>query len=437
MVLGKSKKIILLTVFLVLTLCLSQNIHALGVAPSREIIDYKQGVQTINARIINNDRADMRLAVYAQGDLAEYAKISDPQIVVSKDEPEKQFSYQLDLPKDLKPGTHDLKIIVVQLPETFADSDENILVTDEKAVLFENKDKESMISATTAVIHQLQVRVPYPESFLEGRFYISEGKVGDLLTFTVPVVNRGTNPVDAYAEIVIKGPTNEEIASFKTDAQTITGGEESKLVAEWTAEVNQGVYLAEAIIHYGDEYFTLRKEMNVGNVFVSIEDVKVDGFKLGGIAKFDVDIKNKWNQEIKDVYGELKVLDKEGQGIANVKTLSTDLEGYQEGQLNAYWDTAGINVGSYDVNVILHYAGKTTEKLFQTVVGIDKITVGQIGTGKVSGGEDSGTNLTLILILLVAVLIIVNLAWFVFLRKRFKKPPNNQENPPENGFTQE
>ncbi len=411
---------------LVLTIIISANVLALGVAPSRETIDYKQGKQTINARIINNDRADMRLAIYSQGEFAEYVKIDQPIITVSKDQAEKPFTYQIDLPQGLKPGTQTLKIIVVQLPDTFAQSDENLVVTDEKAILFENKDKESMIGATTAVIHQLQIRVPYPNSFLEGRFYISEGKVGDVLTFTVPVVNRGTNPTDAYADIVIKGPTNEEIASFKTDLQAIQGGQESKLVAEWKADINQGVYLAEAIVHYGGEFFTLRKEMNVGNVFVSIDDISVDGFKLGGIAKFDVRIKNQWNEEIKDVYGEVKVLDQDGKGIASVKTLSTDLPALQEDTINAYWDTTSIDVGRYDVNVILYYAGKTTEKLFQTVVGIDKITVGQIGTGKVAGGEESGTNLTLILILLVTALIIVNISWFVFLRKKFKKPPLQQ-----------
>lgn len=411
--------IVLLVLVLLSSFCL-----AIGVAPSREVIDYKEGKQTLTARIINNDRIDMRIAAYPKGELANYTKIPNELIIVKASEGEKSFEYEINLPKGLSPGTREVKIILVQLPETFATSNDNLLVTGEKAVLFENKDSESVISATSAVIHQLHIRVPYPESFVEGRLYVSEGKVGDLLEFAVPVINRGMEKTNIYAEIIIKGPTNEEIASFKTENQELGGGKESKLVGVWKADINQGLYLAEAIVHYGNEHFTLRKQFSVGNVFISIDGMRVEGFKLGGIAKFDVSVKNKWNEEIKDVYGELKVLDGEGRSLANVKTLSENVPGYGESVITGYWDTTGVSIGRYDVNVMLHYAGKTTERLFQTVVGIDKITVGQIGTGKVAGSEEGGASLILILIIVVVLLVIANISWFIFLRKRFKKPPS-------------
>lgn len=424
---GTSKTLMLAGTLLLLMVLSVSSVAALGVAPSREIIDFASGKQTLEARIINNDRQDMRIAIYPQGELADYVTIPDDVIKITSEEGETTFRYELDLPEQLKPGTRSLGIVLVHLPETFARGEDNLLVTDETSILFENKDKESMISATTAVIHQLQVRVPYPNSFVEGKLHVSEGRVGDTLTFTVPVINRGSEPTEAYAEIIIKGPTNQEIDAFTTETRTLEPGKEAKLVADWKAEADQGVYLAEAIVHYGDEYFTLRKEFHVGNLFVAIDDLTVQGFKLGGIAKFDVMLKNRWNEHIKDVYGELKVLDEQGQGMANVKTLSTDLPAHGQGEISGYWDTTGVDVGRYDVNVVLHYAGKTTEKLFQTVVGIDKITVGQIGAGKVTGGEEGGGSTMSLLIILVAVLIVVNVGWFVFFRKRMKKPP---ERPP-------
>ena len=117
-----------------------------------------------------------------------------------------------------------------------------------------------MISATTAVIQQLRVDVPYPDSFLEGRIFVSEGKVGDKFTITIPVVNRGSTSVDTYADINILGPANEEIASFETQTLTVDGLKEVKLVGEWVADVNQGTYIVEAIIHYDDKYFKLSKD---------------------------------------------------------------------------------------------------------------------------------------------------------------------------------
>jgi hypothetical protein len=414
---------IMMIILLVTVLVISPNIHALGVAPSRDIIDFKLGKQTLTARIINSEKIDMRLALYAKGELANYTTISDSQIVVKADEAEKTFTYTLDLPATLTPGTRELGIVIVQLPDTFVESDNNLVTKDGTSVLFNKKEKNSMVSATSAVSHQLLVRVPYPDSYLEGSMYISEGKVGDTLTFTMPVVNRGSKSVEVYADITIKGPTNEEIATFKTDKTSLEGSKETSLIGTWKADVNQGLYYAEAVIHYGDKYIVVRKEFMIGNLFISVEDLSVQGFKLGGIAKFDVNLKNKWNQDIKDVYGELNVLDQEGKGLATVKTLSTDLPGYGDGTINGYWDTTGVEVGKYDVNVVLHYAGKTTEKLFQTVVGIDKITVGQPGTGQVTGAKGTSSGIIPILVVVVAVLIVVNMGWFLFLRKKFQKPP--------------
>jgi hypothetical protein len=415
----------MLMIVLVVLLFIVPNIYALGVAPSRDIIDFRPGKQTLTARIINNDRTEMRLALFPKGELANYSTINDEQIIVKADEAEKTFTYSIDLPATLTPGTRELDIVIVQLPDSYVQTNDNLVTTDDKSVLFGSKDKNSMVSATTAVMQQLMVRVPYPDSYLEGSIYVSEGKVGDTLTFTVPVVNRGSKPAEVYADVSIKGPANEEIGTFKTDKILLNGSKEVKLIGKWKADVNQGLYYAEATVHYGDKYFVLRKEFTIGNLFVSIEGLSVQGFKLGGIAKFDVNLKNKWNEEIKDVYGELNVLDQDGKGLANVKTLSTDLSGNGADTINGYWDTSGVNVGRYDVNVVLHYAGKTTEKLFQTVVGIDKITVAQSGAGQVTAAKDTSTSIVPILVVVVAVLIVVNLGWFLFLRKRVQKPPQS------------
>ncbi|RJQ17202.1 hypothetical protein C4573_04075 [Candidatus Woesearchaeota archaeon] len=416
------KKKWMMAIFIVVAMAVMiDQVAALGVAPSRDLIDFSPGQKTLTARIINNDHKDMRIALYPKGDLEQYVQIDNPIITVKADESEKSFTYTINLPDKLEPGTQKVGIILVELPETFVESDDNLLVSDENAILFANKKKDALISATTAVIYQLGVRVPYPDTYIESGLYVTEGKIGDLFTFTIPLVNRGEKATSVYADIVIKGPTNEEIARFKTETITLEGLKEGKLQYSWKADVNQGSYIAEAVVHYNGKVIELNKKFGVGNLFIEIQDLKVDSFKLGGIAKFDVYLKNQWNEPIKDVYGELKVLDKDGNSINSFKTLSTDIPSYGDATINGYWDTTGVDVGSYDVRVILNYAGKTSEKLFQTVVGIDKIQVGST-TGKVTGDKGGGSNISL-LIILIAVLIAINIGWFVFFRKRMKKPP--------------
>lgn len=422
---AKTRIMISIVLAIFIALLFSTSVLALGVAPSREIIDYEQGEHTYTFRIINNENTDMKLAIYPKGELAEYTTLETNLVKLKSSEGEKSVSYTVNLPDGLNPGVRELGIVVLQLPETFAEQEDSVLVVDGQAMILDSKEQESMISATTAVVHQLQVRVPYPDSHVEGRLHVSQGKIGETFTFTISLANRGTQPAEVYADITIKGPTNEEIDTIKTEKITVKAGEGENLVSAWKADVNQGVYFAEAIVHYGDQYFVIRKEFFVGNQFVSIEDLKVEGFRLGGIAKFDVYVKNKWNQEIQDVYGELTVLDKEGNDLSTIKTLSTDLPGYGDDTLNAYWDTSAVEVGSYDVNVVLHYAGKTTEKLFNTIVSLDKITIGQLSAGKVAGGEEGNGSLVTILIAVVVLLILINIGWFMFFRKKMKKPPSN------------
>jgi hypothetical protein len=397
-------KIAIATLILLL---LSQSINALGIAPSRKVVDYSTELQSYTARIINNDNKDMKVMLYPQGELADYVKLSQNTFTIKASESEKEFSYTLQLPAGLEPGTKNLSIIIIEVP-----LDLNV-----------PENSQTTIISTVSVAHQLRINVPYPGLFAEGILYSSEGNTGDTITFTTNVINKGSeNIVSVTGEVVIKGPTNEEIARIPSSKlDSIAAKNSGKIAANWKADVNPGLYYAEFIVNYAERQFVLRKSFMVGNYDVEIRSLKVNNFRLGTIAKFDVELLSRWNQPISNVYAELQVVDDKGSILSTFKTNPIDLTQLTTSIITGYWDTADATIGNYDVRVVAHYGDKSSERLFRTVVGIDSIQVqGMEGIANVVAASGQGNSLSLVYILVI-VSILFNIGLFIYFKFMRKK----------------
>jgi len=406
----------------VLFMLVLPSVTALGIAPSREVIDYTTNTRELPVTIINSNHEEMRVAIYAQGEYADYVTIDDESIYIAAEELEKTVKYSVKLPNDMKPGATEIDIVVLQLPTTFLESDQNTIITDEQAIVFKNKNDKNMIGATTAIIHRLIVNVPYPGKYLEGSFFINSGDVDEPVTFTIGAFNRGTEDVTAQARVRILGPTNEEIASLDSEPLAMNSKEEKKFTLQWTAITNPGVYSAEAIINYDDKQVKITKTFTIGRNQVNIKDIDVQDFQLGQIAKMDISVENEWNQQAENVYALVKVMDSSGSLLSEFSTSAISINPQSLAVLNGYWETQGLSVGTYTLNVVLHYSGKQAERFFETVVGIDSVNIkdfSKIGGRVVEGGAESSKYSLLVII--VIILVIINIGWFVYLRKR-KQP---------------
>jgi hypothetical protein len=159
----------------------------------------------------------------------------------------------------------------------------------------------------------------------------------------------------------------------------------------------------------------------VGDFSLEIKDIKVNNFKLGAIAKFDVNLLSRWNEPIQNVFGEMQIIDQKGSVLTTFKTMPVDAESLSTTTITGYWDTQDVVVGDYDVKVVVYYNDKTSEKIFRTVVGIDSITVDDMSTiGKVieSPGQGGSIPLLWIFVIISIILNIGLLVYFKFLRKK-------------------
>jgi len=397
-----------LGIFLCIAILLAASITALGIAPSRDMMNYDSQAHTMTVRIINNDHKDMKVLLYAQGELASYTTLPITSIDVRSTDEEKSFTYTIQLPAGLEPGIKDLDIVALEVP----------------ADMKVPESSQTQILSTITVIYQLKVNIPYPGTYADGVLYISEGNANETTTFNANIVNRGTQAIDKVeGELVIKGPTNEEIKRIKATSLTNLASQTSqKMQVDWLSDVNPGVYYAEYIVSYGSKQFVLRKTFMVGDYSIEIRNIAVQDFKIGAVAKFNMEVVNKWNQPVDNVYAELQIMDDKGNTVSNTKTITTTVSPLTTSVIYAYWDTQGITVGNYDVHTILHYGDKTTERIYKALVGIDSITVNNAEgtTGNVIGANTKG-NSTSVLTILVIILVVVNVGWLVYFKFLKKK----------------
>lgn len=401
----KRKNIIGKGILILLILILfSSSVFSIGITPGRTTINFESGLEkTIPFSVINNEKKNMDVILWVEGDLAEYVTLEETLISFSSNEDAKELSYRVELPNEIEiPGEHSAEIIAREMP----------------------KEKDSSgyyVGATAAVATQLLVRVPYPGKYAEIKLNVVGGDGDNPVNFYIEVLNFGEEDIsNAQAVIEVKGPTNEVIATIETDAKSILSKKRDELVGTWIPDVNPGVYHAVAILDYDGKKARAEKNFNVGDLRIDILSIETDRFRLGEIAKFDILVESKWNEQINGVYAQTLIKDDENI-VADFKSASVNVPAFEQTGMTAYWDTEGVKEGEYDGSIILHYEGKTTEKKLEASIGLNSFRANLIGGRAINVGGGDGFKISNLLILLVVVLIIINMAWFMYFNKKIMK----------------
>jgi hypothetical protein len=264
---------------------------------------------------------------------------------------------------------------------------------------------------------------PYPGKYVIARLKIAETGKSDSINFIVPVQNFGTLDISKVRAIIdIYGPTNEKITSIETSEVNLPVGSTIDLTADWAGVINFGKYSARlTVIYDGETTSVIEKVFSIGGASVGVLGIQVnDDFSLGEIAKFNILVESNWPESLNEVYTEMVVYDLDGKEITRFKSSTESIDSMGKEELIAYWDTAGVEKGEYRTNLIVHYDELTVSQDLRTEVSSNSIDFYLID---ISGDvEKSGFKFstTVILISVVAILIIGNIAWFVYFRKKKK-----------------
>jgi len=373
------------------------NIYGLGLAPARGTFNFDKGLVQESAFRIITDEYPIKVVLTREGELGQYLELEKEVMILENSET--WIKYKLNMPETMPPGERAGGILVMQVPKDTL--------------------QENVVLAAPAIVHQVRVNVPYPGKYVVSKMYMTNMKLGEPVIFTIAAANYGKEKISKLkATIVIKGPTNEEVAVLHSDEYSINPGEEQKIITTWETE-NAGSYFAEATIEYDEKIMQLSERFDVGNLEIEIERIEVNNFKIGQIAKLDVYLRNKWNKPVK-VEGKAEIF-KDNSLVSTFNAIPVDILQGSSAVMNAYWNTEGIQPGEYDISVKATYEGKTSEKSFTSIVSLQDIKFNDFVSGKVIAKK--GSQNTTLLIIAVFVLIIVNVLLFIYINKRLKSAP--------------
>ncbi len=398
-----NKKILII---LLMMIAFVPNVLALGITPGRTTIAFEPSLEkTVSFSVVNSDKKDIDLVVFAEGELAKYISLSDVSLSLSASEESKTLSYTLSLPAELKPGLNTGEVVVLQLPEKAQGSD-------------------TFIGSTVGVKTQVYVHVPFPGKYAEAELNVIGPDNNGKVIFAMPVTSRGElDLVRVGATIDIFSSLNEKIQTITTNEVSLKSQERKEIIAEWNAsDVQPGPYRIVVTLVYDESTLTLEKEFNVGKKILSLEGIEVNDFSLGEIAKFEILVENKWSESIENAYVQMLVYNTEGKVMADFKSQTYNVPALEKTLMVAFWDTEGVKKGTYDSSVFLRYGDSSEQKDLKLEINENEIKI--IGAGYIiSKGitKEGGLSrsLTITLITVIALLVIINLSWFIFLRKRF------------------
>ena len=397
------KNKILLNGILIMLLILP-NILGLGITPGRTTINYEKGLeQEIDFSVLNSDHKNMEILLTVRGELNDSITLYDSLVNFMPSEESKNFKYKIEMPNNiaLEPGLHKAEIVALQIPKKGSDG--------------------TYVGATIAVISQVYVYVACPGKCIETDLNVLDAEENSTATFIVPIINRGKLDIgSARAIIDIYNLDYEKKGSLETDTLSVPSGSRTELSGKWGVNLNSGNYIAKISVFYDGETKTFEKQFSIGKNILSIESILVNNFQLGEIAKLQILVENRWNQELRDVFANLLVFNKDNQVMADIKSASDKVPALSKKELIAYWDTVGVSEGEYDGKLAVYYNDKSSDKNLILKVSEDSLDVFGIGYAiRPKGGK--GIDITMILMVLVIILLIANLSWFIFFRRALKK----------------
>jgi len=399
----KINVMILLIIFTLIFI--SSNVLAIGIAPGSKTIQFQPNLeQEIGFSIINNEHKHLKVFLFVRGELKQNIILPKEAVELTPEQESVRLSYKVKLPEKIgKPGIHAAEIIALEVPE--------------------EAEGEVVVGATAAVISILNVEVPFPGKYAEATVDILGNSLDEPTTFITKVFNRGEQDiVSAKATIEIFGPTNNKITTLTTQEKSIKVRQKTELVTSWVAEdISPGPHFAVITLNYDGKEQKIAKTFDIGSLQVGIEKIEVKNFKMGDVAKFDITVENKWNQKIIDVFTQILINDEEGNLMADIKSSSENLEPLDKTELNAFWDTEGVEEGTYDTKATLYYEDQETEFLFESHIASDSLTVTPIGITGLVVADTGGVRRGSILSILVVILAIINIVWLIHFKKRNKK----------------
>lgn len=343
------KKFVYLSFVIILILISFEGVSAIGITPSRIIINFEPNLQVTKYACVIYKSTGV-INVSARAGLAKYISLDKNQLVFNGSKTQQCVKYTLSLPSTLTPGKNAARITA---SETAASGGRGAL------------------GSIAAVGQQIWVIVPYPGKYLTATLKAHDAEAGEPVEFTITLNSKGNETISkVIGSIEIINQNNVSLGFLPTTEITnFKPTTTATLNAVWSPSAKDvGTYRAIATINYDGKTAEAETTFRIGELTLRLINVTSPPIKEGEIGKIDILVESVWISTISDVYAEIKASGKTAESSQVV------VNPWSRKTIFVYFPTEGLEAGKYPATATVYYADKTADKEFTITVFEDKTT---------------------------------------------------------------
>jgi hypothetical protein len=379
-----------LCIFLVISLVfcvLCPQGFAIGMAGGQQFVTLKKGLQVeYNYPIMGAQH--MSASIYGTlPNLSKYATLVDPDPRGG----DRTLTVKLNFMDELPPGKYKVYIRAT-----------------------EEVDTVGTIVARTAIEAVINVLVLFPGKFVDWTTSAKDINVNESTYLEVFVRSLGTEKINELkAKFDVYDEQGKLLQTVYSNITSLDSDTTAKLVGSFPATnwPKGNYYYNASLIWDGKEEAPKTGIFRIGTLTVNIKGYTKE-FIIDAVNLFQVTIESDWSGIIKDVYAEIKTPNK------NLKTPTLDIQDFNQGTIETYWDTTGIKEKEVPVTITVVYAGKKTTQ--DVIVYINKTGKG-VEPPKANNFFTNLSTTTFILVIAILLLVANFIYFFIRSRKNEKK----------------
>jgi hypothetical protein len=277
-----------------------------------------------------------------EGDLAEYTTIIDP----NPNGGPRNIQVVLKMPEYIEPGMHTIYLTASQV----------------------SNGQTASVGGVAQVRTSLNVYALYPGKRPEFTGISADDlNINEKSAIKISVINNGEETIDAANGLItVYDEGNNTIAVLHTDSQSVKPFETQTLTAILDASeynLSVGKYKATGSLTSDGEAadYVMNTTFIVGQMKVDIVDSTPDVI-VNATNKYYITLESDWSGDINDVYAKITMPNGKVIKSPNIDLVKPSQGSKAAGQIEMYMETAGIAIGTYDVDVTVYYRGLTSTR---------------------------------------------------------------------------
>ncbi|MBI2665847.1 hypothetical protein HYX12_04465 [Candidatus Woesearchaeota archaeon] len=404
------KNIILLVLILVFITFSSLTVEALGVRPAKIGIDAAARPHTTETFwVVNNDAWDFTATVRVEGEMAQYVTLNTPDLNFRADTDALPVEFEVNLPNVVPPGQSIANIVIEQeLPSDTATS-----------------SSENVISSKVVLKYKIIIQGEYPEKYIVAKLNLNE--LDSTVEFVSEIENLGKEDVSQVQTVFYVNDKNQKEHQLETEEISLRTNENKLLRSTLDKSLfDLGEFEVSAITTFDGQQVEVVKKLLVGRP--SVEVTYFDRFFTSNkINEYTMDLLNKWNQDIKNVFVDVEVK-KDNQKVDEFRTKSVDLDAEMSKRINDYYDARERNPGKYTFDMVINFWNlvKMEQHIqeFQVEMLAEGVTINLAGKAATEGDSASSDIWWLMIVGIIFLIISIYIGWRYLHRRDY----DNEEN---------